>query len=98
MEQVVNSTRLQRIKLYSKLDIQLEDVNHNREISSDCCDFDLNDSEKDLELVDTCFENASELTICEKSALYYIYGYVCNKEGIVCQDAIEESNTLHLPK
>ena len=37
--------------------------------------------EKD-DLIDTCFEEASNLTINEKSTLYYISGYVARKENL----------------
>ena len=84
-EQVVNSLKLQGIKLFSKLDIHITDD----DIDNDCCSFDLKDSESDLVLIENCFEEASNLNNTEKSILYYICGYVTHKEGIVCSDADE---------
>ena len=65
---------------FSKLDIYVEDDN--------VIDVRLvKDSESDLELIESCFEEASASNVTEKSMLYYICGYVANKEGIVCTDA-----------
>ena len=47
-EQVVNSLKLQRIKLFSKLDIQITDD----DIDNDSCSFNLKDNESDLELIE----------------------------------------------
>ena len=44
-EQIINSIKFQRIKLFSKLDIQVEDD----DVTNDCCSFHLKDSEQDLE-------------------------------------------------
>ena len=44
-EQVSSGLQLQRLKLFAKLDIQLEDNTDNV-----CCDFTLIDNEEDLEL------------------------------------------------
>ena len=82
-EQVFNSLKLQRIKLFSKLDIYVE----NDDVIDDCCMLNLKDSESDLELIESCFEEASTLNVIEKSTLYYICGSVARKEGIVCTDA-----------
>ena len=49
--------------------------------------FELIYCERDLELIETCFESASGLTITEKSTPNYSCRYVCNKEGILCKDA-----------
>ena len=38
---------------------------------------------KDLELIDACFEEASNLTPTEKSTLYYISGYITRKENML---------------
>ena len=82
-EQVYNSLKLQRLKLYSLLDISAEDD----DIINDCCTYDLEDSESDLDLIENCFEESSNLNVTEKSTLYYICGYVAYKEGIICADA-----------
>ena len=49
MEQVINSMRLERIKLHFKLDIQLEEVSQNEAVNY-CCDSELTDSKLNLEL------------------------------------------------
>ena len=90
-EQVFNSLQLQRIKLFSKLDIRAENDNTD----NDCCTIDLKDSESDLELIEMCFEGASALNPTEKSMLYYICGYVAFKEGIVCSDDIGQASLSH---
>ena len=81
-EQVFSGLQLQRLKLFSKLDIHTED----NDIDNDCCRLDLQDSEEDLDLIEKCFEEASNLNSNEKSTLYYICGYVAKKEGIVRSD------------
>ena len=67
-EQVFSGLQLQRIKLFSKLDIHVEGEN----IDSDCCKNELKDSEEDLNLVEQCFDAASNLNSTEKASLYYI--------------------------
>ena len=56
------------------------------DLNNDCCAVDLKDSESDLELIETCFEDACALNVTEKSMLYYICGYIAHKEKIVCSD------------
>ena len=46
------------------------------------CDCQSDDVEEEDDLIDTCFEEASNLTINEKSTLYYISGYVARKENL----------------
>ena len=91
-EQVINSVKLQRLKLYTKLDV---DIDSNDSVIDDCCTFDLLDSEQDLDLIDGCFADTENLTVSERSSLYYICGYVAFKERIICQDADDE---IDLPK
>ena len=86
-EQVINSLHLQRIKLYSKLDIDGEKVS----IENDCCG-DSVESETDLSLVEQSFEAASNLNQTERTTLYYICGYVAFKENIICEDENEKSS------
>ena len=90
-EQVINSVKLQRLKLYSKLDVESVDGG----AIDDCCLANLEDSETDLDLITGCFADASNLSVTEKSTLYYICGYVTYKEGIVCVDA---NDTVALPE
>ena len=89
--QVVSSVKLRRLKLYSQLEIEVEED----WLGDDCCSRDLVDSEADLDLIDGCFAETENITESEKSALYYICGYITFKEKIVCED---ENETVELPK
>ena len=82
---------MQRLHLFSKLDIRVEE----HQVENDCCDIDLKDSENDLELVENCFQEASNLSLTEKSTLYFISGYVAKKEKIECSDSYD---TTDLPE
>ena len=88
-EQVFSSFQLERVKLFSKLDITTEENRGN-----DCCSISLEDSEEDLEFVERCFIESSNLNTVERSTLYYICGYVSQKEGIACTD----TEDLSLPE
>ena len=52
------------------------------------------DNESDLNLIDGCFADSENLTITEKSSLYYICGYIAHKENIVCED---DGDDVELP-
>ena len=84
----VNALKLQRIKLFSRLeeDIFLEHT------GSDCCKQLF--SEGDLMLLDDCFDNTSDISIKEKSSLYYISGYISRKENL----PTGEAPTIDLPE
>ena len=57
-EHVFNSLKLQCIRLFSKLNIHVED--------DDVIDtFSVKDSESDLELIESCFEEASASNVTE---------------------------------
>ena len=90
-EQVFNSLKLQRIKLFSQLDIDVDDD----DLYNDCCEVDLKDCESELELIERCFEGASDLNITEKSSLYFICGYVAKKEDVIC---IDVDDVVSLPE
>ena len=75
-EQISNALALQRLKLFSQLDIQSTNVAEN------CCEFDIRESEEDLDLIVKAFDEASNLTKHERSILYYISGYVAFKENM----------------
>ena len=92
-EQVINSVKLQRLKLYAKLEIEVEV--EDDWANDDCCTSDLVDCEADLDLIDGCFADTENLTEIEKSALYYICGYITFKEKIVCED---EDEIVELPE
>ena len=83
--------------MYAKLDIQTkdDDDDDDDDVVDDCCQYDLTESEHDLELIESCFAESSTLSVTEKSTLYYICGYVTYKEKIVCLD---ENDAVPLPK
>lgn len=80
--QVYNGLKLQRIKLFNQL--ELSDKLQSSGIS-ECCK-GVAHSEDDQEIIDSCFQISTTLTEIEKSALYYISGYVAFKEGC-CLDS-----------
>ena len=84
-EQVSNSLQLERPKLFSKLDIRLGENTSEGEY----CKLDIKSSEMDLEHVETCFEEASNLNTTEKSTSYYIAGYITHKENLQSTDISE---------
>ena len=65
VDQVISSLSLRRLKLYSKLGLEnVLDTNKN-----ECCQGNFDD--RDLELLDSCFNYASDLSEDEKASLYY---------------------------
>ena len=59
-----------------------------------CCETGLIDSEEDLDLIERCFEESSNLSLVDRSSLFYMSGYVARKEGIQCSNV----NTSGLPE
>ena len=88
-EQVSSGLQLQRLKLYAKLDVRMEDSDDNV-----FCKDGLVDSEENLDLVERCFKEASCLSVNEKSTLFYMSSYVACQEGITCST----ENTSDLPE
>ena len=86
--QVQNALKLQRLKLFSLL--KEDDFIEHTE--SDCCKRLL--SECELILLDDCFYDTSNISIKEKSAFYFISGYICKKENLQTGDP----PTIILPK
>ena len=65
--------------MYASLEIdEVESVVENTQ----CCAGSLDDRDEDLDSLDSCFENSSKLNEVERSALYYICGYVTFKEKL----------------
>ena len=75
-EHVQNCLKLQRIKLFSKLEC-FENMGHTEE---SCCKEPLGENE--LELMDICFIAAANLNEIERSSLYFISDYVCHAENL----------------
>ena len=42
----------------------------------------MEDTDEDIELVESCFEESSKLSNVERSSLYFISGYITHKENI----------------
>ena len=74
VEEVINGLRIQRIKLFDKLNFEASDEHYQ----DACCTEDLTDEEK--ELMDLCYEGASKLDEDERAKLFHIAGYVTFKE------------------
>ena len=55
---------------------------------NECCEGNLDDRDEDLELLDSCFNYASDLSEDEKASLYYISGYVAFKESLTIPDDV----------
>ena len=80
-EQAINSLQLQRLKLFALLKVPFQD---NSDPNPCCPNHNLHNSEKDLELIEKCFEDSRNLTELDKSCLFYISGYVARMEKIEC--------------
>ena len=90
-EQIISSLQLQRLRLFSKIGIELEEEDRN---DTDCCTDDLWDNDHFLDLVERAFHEASDLSQNEKSYLYYVSGYVAKKQDMHCVD--DEQNDVSL--
>ncbi|XP_047146817.1 uncharacterized protein LOC124819347 isoform X1 [Hydra vulgaris] len=77
VEEVKNSLRLQRLKLFSKLDAMGVAISQCSIIQSECCQLDLN--EDDISYLDTSVSSIDAISEEENAALYYISGYVQHK-------------------
>ena len=89
VEQVISSLSLRRLKLYHKLHVDTEEMVSNENV---CCSVDLSDKVEDIETLDYCFSEASNVSGSERSSLYFICGYVTFKEILVGADVIEHSD------
>ena len=78
VEQVLSSLSLQRFKLYHQLHIEKSDII----VENVCCISNVEDKDEDIELVESCFKESSNLSDSECSTLYFISGYVAYKENI----------------
>lgn len=75
-EQYANSLSMQRLKLYSPLDIQ-----QSNDVERPCCLEDVELNEDDIALIENCFAESSCFSEEELSAFFYISDYVAYKEG-----------------
>ena len=57
---------------------------------------DLSDKDEDIEILDYCFSEASNLSESERSSLYFICGYVTFKENLEGAEVIEHSDESEL--
>ena len=79
VEQVISSLKLERIKLFSKIDVPLED---EAGIENVCCDLNLKQRDDDIEALPNCYAEPSNLPALEKTSVYYVCGYVAHKEKL----------------
>ena len=47
-----------------------------------CCNVNVEDKDEDIEILEKCFDNASQLSESERSTLYFTSGYVAFKGNI----------------
>ena len=83
--EVYSGLHLQRLKLFSQLEIKSTDHNDKQL----CCQRSLNDNE--LDSLDSCFDSATNLSVSERSALFYISGYVTFKEKLASSEIAEKT-------
>ena len=84
--QVISSLSLRRLKLYHKLHVDTEEMVSNENV---CCSGELSDKDEDIEILDYCFSEASNLSESERSSLYFICGYVTFTENLEGAEVIE---------
>ncbi len=80
VEQVLSSLQLQRLKLFHRLEINIDD--HIAKITSRCCVDDVLDEE--LEVLDAAIIEFDTHSPEEEAALYYVCGYVAVSIGERC--------------
>ena len=85
LQQIMNILSLQRLKLYSILDIASSDSPSIQK----CCNANL--TEEELFMLDEAFKLRSTLSETEESALYCISGDVAFKEKIISDDTESSS-------
>ena len=78
VEKVLSSLPLQRLKLYHKLYVE-GGICSNK---NPCCNGKLEDKDEDIEILEKCFDDASQLSESERSTLYFTSDYVAFKENI----------------
>ena len=72
----MNSTILRRLKLFDQLEIE----RNSADCKNACCTAPL--TEKEIDLLDQCFQLTVELNEVEKSSLFYIAGYIAKKHDL----------------
>ena len=77
VEEILNTLNLERLKLFSKLEIEQK----NEQLNNSSCQCDINDFEDEM-LVEAAFTVANNLSSNERSILYFISGYVARKENL----------------
>ena len=76
VDHVCNALKLQRIKLFSRIDV-LDTVWHTE---SNCCSTPL--SEEELESLNDGFQSTNNVTEIDRSTVYYVAGYISHKENL----------------
>ena len=88
IDQVLNGLRLQRLKLFKKLDFEPS----NQHVKDTCCSEPF--SENELACLDDYFGISSELTDVERGTVTYIAGYITQKDSgkiTECPPAVDEA-------
>ena len=79
MEEILNTLNFERLKLFSKLEIEQK----NEQLNNSSYQCDINDFGDEMsDLVEAAFTVASNLSLNERSILYFISGYVAKKENL----------------
>ena len=66
----------------------------DKESDCGCCTYIIFENDDDMDILDDCFEESSNLSLKEKSMLYYISGYVAQKEDLYGPDTPDEIHLL----
>lgn len=92
-EQVLMASKIRQLKFLHDLDVDMASLESFPSHSlSSCCDSEITDLE--LEVIDKALESVSKLSNHEKSAVFYVSGYVTMKESLPvssneCYDDLE---------
>ena len=94
-EQVINSLQLERIRLFAKLDIHMNEISRN----GCCSNKSLFDSDEGTDLLDACFLESSNITLTDRSVMYYIAVMLLRRKtsrGPMSQNSIVQTQNSHV--
>ena len=57
--------------MYHKLNLDAREIKLSEDV---CCTGDISDKDEDIEILDDCFNEASNVAKSERASLYYICG------------------------
>ena len=90
VQQALNSTKLQQLKLYKNLDIPSQSSHCEQE----CYSHDL--STDGLFHIDNCFSNSSKVDEIERSSLYYVSGYIAHNARVYQKATLHQKRNQNL--